>query len=172
MPFCILVLLKSSAHDFNIRLHAWAPSYNFGLFEVLRSQLRTVMLCELFVSSRWRGQPWLIGTLSISSTVCHIQVTPTASCLQLRSAIAELGEEALAARRDAAATAHADAAQAESAAATAVEAAVRELAGAEAGDGRDESNRSLQERLADAQTAQVRTALRRPSKCLLRPGCL
>ena len=37
----------------------------------------------------------------------------------------------------------------------AVEAAVRELAGAEAGDGRDESNRSLQERLADAQRAQV-----------------
>lgn len=36
-----------------------------------------------------------------------------------------------------------------------VEAAQRELAGAEAGDGRDESNRSLQERLADAQTAQT-----------------
>ena len=41
------------------------------------------------------------------------------------------------------------------AAATAVEAAARELAGAEAGDGRDESNRSLQERLADTQRAQV-----------------
>ncbi|KAG2489543.1 hypothetical protein HYH03_011994 [Edaphochlamys debaryana] len=37
----------------------------------------------------------------------------------------------------------------------AVEAATRELAGAEAGDGRDESNRSLQERLADAQNAQT-----------------
>ncbi len=36
-----------------------------------------------------------------------------------------------------------------------VEAANNELAGAEAGDGRDESNRSLQERLADAQNAQV-----------------
>ena len=42
------------------------------------------------------------------------------------------------------------------AASAAAEAASRELAGAEAGDGRDESNRSLQERLADAQRAQVR----------------
>lgn len=41
------------------------------------------------------------------------------------------------------------------AASAAVEAAARELAGAEAGDGRDESNRSLQERLADAQRTQV-----------------
>ena len=37
----------------------------------------------------------------------------------------------------------------------AVEAAQREVAGAEAGDGRDESNRTLQERLADVQNAQV-----------------
>jgi structural maintenance of chromosome 2 len=37
-----------------------------------------------------------------------------------------------------------------------VEAAQNELAGAEAGDGRDASNRSMQERLADAQNAQVR----------------
>ncbi len=37
----------------------------------------------------------------------------------------------------------------------AVQAAQNELAGAEAGDGRDASNRSLQERLADAQNAQV-----------------
>ncbi len=37
-----------------------------------------------------------------------------------------------------------------------VEAAARELAGAEAGDGRDETNRSLAERLADAQQAQAR----------------
>lgn len=36
-----------------------------------------------------------------------------------------------------------------------VEAASRELAGVEAGDGRDESNRSLQERLADAVNAQT-----------------
>ena len=49
-----------------------------------------------------------------------------------------------------------DAAQAAlDAAAAAVEAAARELAGAEAGDGRDESNRSAQERLADAATTQV-----------------
>lgn len=37
----------------------------------------------------------------------------------------------------------------------AVQAAQNELAGAEAGDGRDASNRSMQERLADAQNAQV-----------------
>ena len=36
-----------------------------------------------------------------------------------------------------------------------VEAAHRELAGVEAGDGRDESNRSLAEQLADAQNAQA-----------------
>ena len=36
-----------------------------------------------------------------------------------------------------------------------MEAAQRELAGAEAGDGRDESNRSLSERLRDAENAQV-----------------
>jgi hypothetical protein len=67
----------------------------------------------------------------------------------------ELGVEALATRL-AAATQDRDAAAAEAErAATAVEAASRELAGAEAGDGRDESNRSMQERLADAQTAQA-----------------
>ena len=37
-----------------------------------------------------------------------------------------------------------------------VEAAQNELAGAEAGDGRDASNRSLQERLSAAENAQVR----------------
>ena len=37
----------------------------------------------------------------------------------------------------------------------AVEAATREVAGVEAGDGRDESNKSLQERLSDAQVAQT-----------------
>jgi structural maintenance of chromosome 2 len=36
-----------------------------------------------------------------------------------------------------------------------VEAATREVAGVEAGDGRDESNKSLQERLQDAQVAQT-----------------
>lgn len=36
-----------------------------------------------------------------------------------------------------------------------VEAANREVAGVEAGDGRDESNRSLAERLADAHNTQV-----------------
>ncbi|EIE18219.1 RecF/RecN/SMC protein [Coccomyxa subellipsoidea C-169] len=67
----------------------------------------------------------------------------------------ELAEETLAAKVAVAAEARDAAAAAADAAAGAVEAAVRELAGAEAGDGRDESNRSVQERLADAQTAQT-----------------
>ena len=74
---------------------------------------------------------------------------------QLRAALAELDEEGMAARvrlaqeeRDAA---HAD----HQAAVVGVRAAESELAGAEAGDGRDASNRSLQERLADARNAQV-----------------
>lgn len=50
----------------------------------------------------------------------------------------------------------------------AVQAAQNELAGAEAGDGRDASNRSLQERLADAQNAQVGRGLGRNSCCCCR----
>ena len=78
-----------------------------------------------------------------------------AGCTQLAASLAELDEEGLQAR-----VAHAreerDAAQAAcEAAAEAVKAAESELAGAEAGDGRDASNRSLQERLADARNAQV-----------------
>lgn len=79
--------------------------------------------------------------------------------LQLVASMEELGVEVLAARL-ASATAERDAAAAEMDRATAsVEAATRELAGVEAGDGRDESNRSMQERLADAQTAQVPVVL-------------
>ena len=66
------------------------------------------------------------------------------------------------------AAAQADRDQAQAAcqqAAAGVEAAERELAGAQAGDGRDESNRSLQERLADAQNAQV-TPLDQPDDLL------
>ena len=69
--------------------------------------------------------------------------------------MADLAEESLKARLGEA-TAERDAATlALEAADTAVEAAQRELAGAEAGDGRDESNRSLSERLRDAENAQV-----------------
>lgn len=39
-----------------------------------------------------------------------------------------------------------------------MEAATRELAGAEAGDGRDESNRSMAQRLADARREQTAAA--------------
>ena len=50
-----------------------------------------------------------------------------------------------------------------------MEAAQRELAGAEAGDGRDESNRSMQERLADAQNAQARRYLLYEMQSLSKP---
>jgi hypothetical protein len=69
--------------------------------------------------------------------------------------LVELGEAGLAARLEAARAARDEAAASLSAAERAVEAATRELAGAEAGDGRDESNRSAQERLADAANAQT-----------------
>ncbi len=73
----------------------------------------------------------------------------------LAAQLAELDEAALAERVTAAEGAR-DAAQGVLDAALAgVQAAENELAGAEAGDGRDASNRSLQERLADAQNAQV-----------------
>ena len=79
-----------------------------------------------------------------------------ASVEQVTASLAELDEAGLAAQLTAATEAEAAAQAACEAAAAAVEGAQRELAGAEAGDGRDESNRSLQERLADAQNAQVR----------------
>lgn len=75
--------------------------------------------------------------------------------MQIEASIEELAQEGMEARL---AAAQADSDQTQAAcqqAAVAVEAAERELAGAQAGDGRDESNRSLQERLADAQNAQV-----------------
>ncbi|KAL0051178.1 hypothetical protein WJX82_003135 [Trebouxia sp. C0006] len=78
-----------------------------------------------------------------------------AACQQIEASIEELAQEGMEARLGAA---QADSDQAQAAcqqAAVAVEAAERELAGAQAGDGRDESNRSLQERLADAQNAQT-----------------
>ncbi|KAK9805921.1 hypothetical protein WJX73_005152 [Symbiochloris irregularis] len=81
-----------------------------------------------------------------------------ASCAQMRASLAELASGAMEARAKAAADQKDAAAAALEAAEAAVEAASRELAGAEAGDGRDESNRSLQERLTDAMTAQTTAA--------------
>ena len=83
----------------------------------------------------------------------------TTDALQIEVSIEELAQEGMEARL---AIAQAEKDQAQAAcqqAGVAVEAAERELAGAQAGDGRDESNRSLQERLADAQNAQVPPAL-------------
>ena len=75
--------------------------------------------------------------------------------MQIEASIEELAQEGLETRL-AAAQAAKDGCQAGcEEAGAAVEAAERELAGAQAGDGRDESNRSLQERLADAQNAQA-----------------
>ncbi|GBF88023.1 structural maintenance of chromosomes 2-like [Raphidocelis subcapitata] len=78
-----------------------------------------------------------------------------AALAALEAQLAELGEAGLAARVAAARAARDEAAASLSAAERAVEAATRELAGAEAGDGRDESNKSAQERLADAANAQT-----------------
>ncbi|KAI8462562.1 MAG: structural maintenance of chromosomes protein 2 [Monoraphidium minutum] len=73
----------------------------------------------------------------------------------IKAQLTELGEAGLTARVDAARAKRDDAVAALAAAEKGVEAATRELAGAEAGDGRDESNRSMQERLADAANAQT-----------------
>lgn len=75
--------------------------------------------------------------------------------MQVRASIAELAEETLKARVAEASAERDTAAAGVAAANLAVEAAQRELAGAEAGDGRDESNRSLTERLRDAENSQV-----------------
>jgi len=74
---------------------------------------------------------------------------------QLKAALKELAEQDMEGKVAKAKEDRDTAKAALEAAEHAVEAATRELAGAEAGDGRDESNRSLQERLADAQNAQT-----------------
>ncbi|KAL3142691.1 hypothetical protein ABBQ38_002993 [Trebouxia sp. C0009 RCD-2024] len=74
----------------------------------------------------------------------------------IEASIQELAQEGMEARLAAAQAARDQSQAAVEEAGAAVEAAERELAGAQAGDGRDESNRSLQERLADAQNAQAR----------------
>ncbi|KAL4421732.1 hypothetical protein ABPG77_002348 [Micractinium sp. CCAP 211/92] len=78
-----------------------------------------------------------------------------ASCEQLAAALAEVDEEGMRAKMQQASQERDEAQAALNSAELAVQAAQNELAGAEAGDGRDASNRSLQERLADAQNAQT-----------------
>eukprot|EP00878_Enallax_costatus_P012275 GHUV01012822.1.p1 GENE.GHUV01012822.1~~GHUV01012822.1.p1 ORF type:complete len:987 (+),score=463.32 GHUV01012822.1:251-3211(+) len=78
-----------------------------------------------------------------------------ASMTSLQQQLTELNQNELAAKVEAATAARDQAAADLQAAEHGVEAATRELAGAETGDGRDESNKSLQERLADAQNAQT-----------------
>ncbi|KAG1678186.1 hypothetical protein FOA52_016123 [Chlamydomonas sp. UWO 241] len=73
----------------------------------------------------------------------------------LQADLKKLGEQDLPSQLAAAEKARDKARAALDATERSVEAAVREVAGAEAGDGRDESNRSLQERLADAQNGQT-----------------
>lgn len=79
--------------------------------------------------------------------------------MQIEASIAELAKEGLEARLNVAQAERDTAQGASQEAAGAVEAAERELAGAQAGDGRDETNRSLQERLSDAKNAQVSVML-------------
>lgn len=85
--------------------------------------------------------------------------------VQIKASLAEVEEAAMAAKVQSAME-HLAAAQAEcDQAGAAVEGAQRELAGAEAGDGRDEDNKSLQERLADAKNAQVCTCIGSVFRC-------
>lgn len=78
-----------------------------------------------------------------------------AACSRLETDAAELASSDTAATAAAAQQEREAAAAALEAAEKAVKAAQCELAGAEAGDGRDESNRSMQERLADTRNEQV-----------------
>ena len=102
-------------------------------------------------------RPWASEICYAVDGPNHEKMPTSTKCvgMQIEASIEELAQEGMEARL-AAAQAGSDQAQAAcQQAAVAVEAAERELAGAQAGDGRDESNRSLQERLADAQNAQV-----------------
>ena len=74
---------------------------------------------------------------------------------QIRRTLQELSDAEFEAAVQAATEAHDSCRDREVAARQAVEAAENVLAGAESGDGRDESNKSLRERLADAETRQV-----------------
>ena len=99
----------------------------------------------------WRNQ---LSPSDFTCTRCFVNNNILVD-VQVEASIEELAQEGIQARL-AVAQADRDQAQAASQQATAaVEAGERELAGDQAGDGRDESNRSLQERLADAQNAQV-----------------
>lgn len=88
----------------------------------------------------------------------HLSISYSLYCthaLQIEASIEELAQEGMEARLAAAQSSRDERQTACGEAAAAVEAAERELAGAQAGDGRDESNKTLQERLADAQNAQA-----------------
>lgn len=73
----------------------------------------------------------------------------------LQAQLAELNQDELDARVSAATAARDEAAAALAAAEHGVEAATRELAGAETGDGRDESNKSLQVRMTQTAAAMA-----------------
>ena len=89
------------------------------------------------------------------AAICHSGAVGMSLLLQMEASIQELAEGDLQARLATATAARDEVAAGSERAATAVEAAQRELAGAEAGDGRNESNQSLQEQLEEAQNAQV-----------------
>eukprot|EP00775_Hariotina_reticulata_P003904 gene3904-4158_t len=81
--------------------------------------------------------------------------TEQAALAHLHQQLAELDQDQLTAKVEAATAARDEAAAAQQAAEQGVQAATRELAGAETGDGRDGSNKSLSERLADARNSQT-----------------
>ena len=89
----------------------------------------------------------------------ELQEAELVGIAQAEASLEELGEAGLQARLEAATAARNEAQQACERAQAGLVAAQNELAGAEAGDGRDGSNRSMQERLVDAQNAQVGCSL-------------
>ena len=93
-----------------------------------------------------------------------------AACSRLESDAAELAGSDMAAKAEAAQQDRQAAADALQAAKKAVHAAECELAGAEAGDGRDESNRSMQERLADLRNELVHNSPDSSALSLRRSG--
>ena len=111
----------------------------------------------------------------VLAATCHGDAVGMSLLLQMEASVQELAEEDLQARLAAATAVRDEAAAGAERAATAVEAAQRELAGAEAGDGRNESNQSLQEQLEEAQNAQVRWPCCTPGLAVrrhgMRPAC-
>lgn len=95
------------------------------------------------------------STMSLKQNVGCASSRLTRTFPQARSSLAELDDAVFAAQEEEAESKKLASSICLEESNAAVVSAGNELAGAQAGDGRDSSNRSMQERLADAQNAQV-----------------